>query len=246
MSKAKELITRGATPLVLLSALMGPAVAQAQAAPTLSGSVSIVSDYRFRGVSYSDLGPAVQAGLNLATAPGFFANVWGTNIADFNGAHMEVDLTAGWQGRLGDFNASGGAILYTYPGGADTTEYESFASLGLPLGPATATVGLNWAPPQRNLRSSNRYVFGELSFAIPGRPITLKASLGHERGGLVVDETAQRTDKWNWQVGADAHWKAFTLGIAWVGNDLPRAAVGGIRPNRTARDTLLASLSASF
>lgn len=244
MRPINRLASAGA--IALLTGILVPAPSHAQDAPPLSGSVSIVSDYRYRGVSYSDLDPAVQAGLTLTTRPGFFANVWGTNIANVDGANVEIDLTAGWSGVLAGLDTSGGVIVYTYPGSTDTTEVELFATAGMPVGPATATFGLFWAPNQKSLPSSNRYAYAELSYAIPGKPVTLKASLGNERGGLVPDETGSRTHKWDWLVGADVQWKALTLGVAWVGNDLPRETVGGVRHNRAARDTVLVSLSASF
>ena len=102
----------------------------------------------------------------LVTRAGFFVGVWGTSRADCNGARTEIDISAGWAGTLADFDVSGGAILYAYPGGTDTNTVELFGTVSLPLGPVVASLGLNWAPAQDNLARSNRYAFGMLSAGI--------------------------------------------------------------------------------
>ena len=47
----------------------------------ISGSVSLVSDYRFRGISQTDIAPAIQPALQLDHASGFFVGFWGSNVA---------------------------------------------------------------------------------------------------------------------------------------------------------------------
>jgi uncharacterized protein (TIGR02001 family) len=211
-----------------------------------SGTAAFVTDYRFRGVSYSDLDPAVQGGITLTTAPGLFVSVWGSSIADFNGSTVEMDWTAGWSGEIAGINTSAGVIYYTYPGGHDTDVVELFGTVGVPLGPVTATFGVNWAPDQENLATSSRYAFGQLTAAIPETPFTLKAILGNERGALVVDDSGTKTNKWDWQIGADATWEALTFGVAYVGNNLTNETFPGGRYNRSAQETVVFSVTASF
>jgi uncharacterized protein (TIGR02001 family) len=235
-----------------LLALAVPAAAQDDApAVKITGSAAFVSDYRFRGISFSDLDPAPQAFIQLTTQPGFFISAWGSSIADFNGATTEIDLTAGWTGSVGGVTPTIGAIWYTYPGGRGTNTIELFGSVAVPLGPVTGTFGLNWSPDQANLSRSSRYVFGTLAASIPNTPITLKGTLGHERGGLVVDESGRTTQKLDWLIGADIAFAPLTLGIAYVGNDLPRNSIsdgegGSFRANRLAKDGIVLSITASF
>lgn len=238
---------------LMLGALWAPTAAVAQEeekAVTVSGNVAFVSDYRFRGISYSDLDPAVQGGITLSTKPGFFIGAWGSSIADFNGATTEIDITAGWAGALAGLNLSAGGIYYAYPGGTDTNIFEFFGTVGVPLGPVTATFGLNWAPDQGNLSRSSRYAFGTLSAGIPNTPITLKATLGNERGALVVDESGSTTSKWDWLIGADVTWEMLTFGVAYVGNDLTNRTItdefDSFRANRLAKDTVTFSVTAAF
>jgi uncharacterized protein (TIGR02001 family) len=238
---------------LMLGALAAPTAAVAQEedkAVTISGTAAFVSDYRFRGISYSDIDPAVQAGITLETKPGFFIGAWGSSIADFNGSTTEIDITAGWAGDIAGLSVSGGAIYYAYPGGTDTNIIEFFGTVGVPLGPVTATAGVNWAPSQDNLDRSSRYAFGMLSAGVPNTPITLKASLGNERGGLVADESGSTTSKWDWLVGADVTWEMLTFGVAYVGNDLTNRTISdgesSFRANRLAKDTVVFSVTAAF
>lgn len=242
---------KGVAPLLLL-AIAGGAEAQdtEERFPKVTGFASFVSDYRFRGISFSDLDPAPQASITLATRPGFFFTAWGSSIADFNGATAEIDLTGGWSGSVGPFNTSLGVIGYLYPGGTGTDYVELYGSVGGALGPVTATVGINVAPDQSNLSRSSRYLYGSLVGAIPNTPVTLKGTIGHERGGLVIDESGRTTQKLDWLIGADVTFAPLTFGIAYVGTDLPRTTVdfgdGPFRTNRIGRDGIVLSVTAAF
>lgn len=64
---------------------------------TVSGSVSLTSDYRIRGVSRRDPQVAVQRGLIVSHDSGIYVGVWGSNLASwstFGGANLELDLVA--------------------------------------------------------------------------------------------------------------------------------------------------------
>ncbi|RZM23354.1 MAG: hypothetical protein EOP67_48585, partial [Sphingomonas sp.] len=107
-----------------------PAFAQDEAtAPpkevTVSGSVGLVSDYRFRGVSQSDENLAVQGGITIAHKSGLYIGTWGSNLAGwgtFGGANMELDLIAGYKLPVGGGGTLDvGATWYMYPGGFDNT-----------------------------------------------------------------------------------------------------------------------------
>ena len=109
---------------VLLSALAlcglaTPALAQEETAPpkavTVSGSVGLVSDYRFRGVSQSDEQLAIQGGLTIAHESGVYIGTWGSNLAGwgtFGGANMELDLIAGYKATFNDVSVDVGATWY--------------------------------------------------------------------------------------------------------------------------------------
>lgn len=102
-----------------------PAVAQAQAAAepvaehTLTSNVALVSQYVFRGVTYSQAHPAIQGGFDYAHASGLYAGVWGTSlsskaIADASG---EIDVYGGYAGSAGDLAYDVGLLQFIFPGG---------------------------------------------------------------------------------------------------------------------------------
>lgn len=142
---------------VALAAGFLPVAASAQddekPAVAITGSATIASDYRFRGVSQSDKEMAVQGGVTLTHRSGLYAGVWGSNLAGwgtFGGTNMELDLIGGYKAAIAD-NATldAGLVWYMYPGGADNSDFaEPYLKLTGTTGPATLTGGVTYAPKQ--------------------------------------------------------------------------------------------------
>ncbi|HWC75253.1 MAG TPA: TorF family putative porin [Gemmatimonadales bacterium] len=94
-----------------------PAV-RAQAPPPLSGSVALVGDYRFRGISQTYTQPAVQAGVEYDSKIGAYGGTWGSNVSGnqfLNGASLELDLYGGYKRTYGKLGLDLGAQYYWYP-----------------------------------------------------------------------------------------------------------------------------------
>lgn len=113
---------------VLVLALAAATAASAQTkAPepdyTLSYNVGVVSDYRFRGITQTNNGGALQGGIDFAHKKGFYAGAWASNVSwvkEFNGANngsYELDLYAGFKFEAAkDLMLDIGVITYQYPG----------------------------------------------------------------------------------------------------------------------------------
>lgn len=223
------------------SALLFSGVAQAQeqksdSAPvTVSGEIGVVSDYRFRGVSLSNNDFAVQGGVTVSTRPGFYANVWASNIADYGGAKAEFDLTAGWSGAVGPLTADVNVVGYLYPNGEAVNYYEVAGSLSKEFGPLETKVGVAYSPTQDNIGGvDNTYVYGQANYAIKGTPVTLNARVGYEDGVY--------NGKTDFAVGAEVKKSAFTLGVSYITvNSDPADELGDL-----ASDKVLFSLKAGF
>ncbi len=113
-----------------LAGLMALDMASAQTAPkapepdyTVSYNIGAVSDYRFRGISQTSKGAAVQGGADVAFKNGAYLGAWASNVRwvrAFNGAskgQLEVDLYGGYKGEIAkDLTYDLGAIAYIYPG----------------------------------------------------------------------------------------------------------------------------------
>jgi uncharacterized protein (TIGR02001 family) len=196
-------------------AVSAPAFAQeeqtAEGPITVSGSVTVVSDYRFRGVSLSDKDFAVQPTITISHESGFYVGAWASNLAENSGDDVEVDLYAGFSGGE-ELTYDIGATYYLYPGVSSFNYVEFTGKLGSTYGPATVGVQLSYVPSQDNTGNSDNIYFGtNAALAIPDSPITLTGSIGIEDGAFSAGD-----EKVDWSIGANAAIQGFTLGIAYV------------------------------
>ena len=224
-------------------AAAAPAIAADEPAPafSVSGSVALVSDYRFRGISQTNNGLAVQGGLTLNHESGAYGGFWASNLAGwgtFGGPNLELDLFAGYKFPIGAGALDIGGTLYQYPGGAaKTTFFEPYAKLSGTAGPVALTAGVAYAWNQTALgnwsnspdsvvgsKGDNLYLWGDAAFGIKDTPITLKAHLGYSNGnpGLGPNGTsvAPTGKYWDWLIGADFVAGPVTLGVAYVDTDI--------------------------
>jgi uncharacterized protein (TIGR02001 family) len=118
-----------------ISGLFAPAVF-AQAAPAaapepspVTANVTIVNDYRYRGISQSNFQPAIQGGFDYAHESGFYIGNWNSSISWLSdsysaattpasiGAPLEMDFYAGFKKELiaPGFATDIGVLQYYYP-----------------------------------------------------------------------------------------------------------------------------------
>ena len=108
----------------LFAASVLPSLAAAQTvAPaddyTITGNVSLINDYRFRGITQTMKKPALQGGFDFSHASGFYLGNWNSNVSEyagFPGGNLEMDFYGGYKTTFGDFGLDVGAIYYYYPG----------------------------------------------------------------------------------------------------------------------------------
>lgn len=96
----------------------GATRAAAQTRHTLSGTVGLVRDYRFRGISQTYRQPAVQVGIEYAHASGLYAGTWGSNVSGnqyLNGGSLELDWYGGYKRSAGPLELDVGLLYYWYP-----------------------------------------------------------------------------------------------------------------------------------
>lgn len=86
---------------------------------TLTGNLTLTTDYRFRGISQTFEKPAIQGGIDYSHASGFYLGNWNSNVnegAGFPDSNLEMDFYGGYKAAFGDFGLDVGAIYYYYPG----------------------------------------------------------------------------------------------------------------------------------
>lgn len=239
------------------------AYAQETAPPqpvTVSGTAALVSDYRFRGVSQSNGGMAVQAGITVSHESGAYAGFWASNLAGwgtFGGPNLELDIIAGYKMPITEGAALDvGLTWYTYPGGASKTAFvEPYVKLSGTVGPASLTAGVAYAPKQQALgqwfntgasaqtgtpdnpgaRQDNFYIWTDAAAGIPSTPITLKGHVGYSKGnaGLGPNGTsvAPTGEYLDWLLGADVAVGKLILGVAYVDTDISDREALYLQPN---------------
>jgi uncharacterized protein (TIGR02001 family) len=236
-----------------------PALADDAAAKplTVTGSVTLVTDYRFRGVSLSGGDPAIQGGITVTHKSGLYVGTWSSSIddggTDFYG-DQELDLFGGWSGNVAEgVGLDAGLLYYAYPSNAKGVKaefFEPYATLSGTIGPVQAKLGVNYAWDQAAIGSQdNLYVHSELSAGIPRTPLTLSAHLGYNSGPLSPDYTlGLSSDKtaWDWSIGASATVLGhLTLGVSYVGVEANAIKAAGLSDNFT-NNTVVGSLGLSF
>jgi len=200
--------------LLMAGVLASAPAARAELGGGFSANVSMLSDYRFRGVSLNDEGFALQGGFDWAHDSGFYAGTWASNISDFNGSSMETNLYGGYAGEANGVSYDVGGLLYHYPGGEDTDYVELYGSVGMDLGFVAAFVGANYAFSSDNLgNEDNIYIYTDGEVVIPETPVTVKLHLGYEDGALA-------RDKWDWSVGGSVNYKGLDFGVSYIDTNL--------------------------
>ncbi|MCP3732657.1 TorF family putative porin [Sphingomonas sp. MG17] len=214
-------ITKLTLGALMLAGTAAPAFAQEAEAPadpiTITGSATVVSDYRFRGFSQSNEEAAIQGGFTVAHDSGLYIGTWGSSIGFNNGT--EIDVFAGFAKEVASgLTADVGATLYLYPGSTDTSVIEPYFALTGTVGPATIKGMVAWAPGgQDSLGDASAvYTSADLAVAIPETPLKLKAHVGHSWSDSFLGGYDGNGKVLDYSVGAEVTWKVLTLGVSYV------------------------------
>ncbi len=208
MSKKASVIAAAA-----LLALPGlPAFAQ-----SVSGNVTLSSDYVFRGVTQTDGDPAIQAGIDLDEGA-FYAGAWVSNVDFGDDTDFELDLYAGWapqwQGTAFDL----GVIVYTYPGATDAAGDQDFIELhagtARSYGPVTVDAGLYWTPDFYLEAGAAHYVDAGASWAFSDT-VSIDLRAGYSR--FDDNSSANYTD---YQLGMTASHLGLDWDVRWHDSEI--------------------------
>jgi uncharacterized protein (TIGR02001 family) len=224
-----------------------PAFAEETEAPseiTVTGSAALTTDYRFRGVGLSGGDPAIQGGITVGHASGFYVGTWSSSIDDGGTdvfGDQELDVFGGWSGEVGSgVKVDAGLLYYVYPGshGSKVNYFEPYASVSGTLGPASLKVGVAYAWDQKSLGDEdNLYVYANADFAIPETPVTINTHIGYTDGFLTFSGDGNAID---YSIGATASlFGPLSLSVAYV--DVEGAKIDGVTDS-----TVVATLTATF
>jgi len=214
---------------------------------TVTGNVSGVTDYRFRGIGLSGGDFAIQGGLTLNTKPGVYLGAWASSLEDSPVyGEVELDIFAGWAGEVTEgIGADVGVTYYAYPskdaGAGPSDVWEFYGKLKPTIGPVGLTLGLFYSPEQDSLGGGdNFYVSGDAVVAIPNTPLSLSAHAGYTDGFLTYTADG---DAFDYSLGASVTvLGGLSFGVAYVGVDGP----GGPAWDGITDDTVVGTLGFTF
>jgi len=184
----------------------------------LSSTVTLVSDYEFRGVSLTEGDPALQASLDYAFDSGFALGAWASNLDygdDYDG-NYELDVYASYVHEISQSLAWGaGVTAYTYP---DSEDIEDFLEGYVDLTAGDWRAAQWYAHDYSGLGVSALYSEVNYSHQFAGK-ITVLAHLGYSWGDYWNDSTQGGGELLDYSLGAEYTLGRFTLAGKLTGAD---------------------------
>lgn len=261
----------------LLSGMGLSATAIAQtAAPApdpspLTANVSLTSDYRFRGISQSNLQPAIQGGFDYAHPSGFYVGNWNSSISWISdaasaagksvSAPIEMNFYAGYKYEWSKgFTADVGVLQYYYPTSGATgftttpNTTELYAAQNFTFDSVTGYLKFSYGATTffgfSNSAGSN-YTDLTVNYDTGVWGLTLNAHAGYQyvagtAGGSSVtnDSLYSYTD---WKLGATKDFgSGLSLAIAYIGTNAKKGAYINSQGKALGGDTVLATLTKTF
>lgn len=217
---------------------------------SFTGNLSVVSDYRFRGVSQTFKQPAVQGGFDYAHSSGFYVGNWNSNVSgnQFTDGSIEMDLYGGYKFNITpDVTADVGVLYYYYPGaqivgGKRYNTTELYGSIGYKWFTAkySSTVSDFFGTPDSK---GSGYLELNAAFEVAEKT-TLGFHVGHQKVRHYSD-----LDYTDYKVSLARDFGFATIGLAIVGTDVSGDGVvtsPSGKSKKTAGTTGVLSISKAF
>lgn len=189
--------------------------------PSLSGDVTLLSDYRYRGLTQSAGRPAPQVTVNV-DLDSLYLQLWGSALRDPAKAGSEVDIEAGRKLSLAGLDIEAGLSRHIFPG-ADRQDYwELPISCSKSYRGWSGTLTYQYAPAQKpTSMKSNKYSTVSVAWR-PTVDLALEAEIGREVGAFSRGKT-------DWSLGVSKVLVDWRVAMSFVGarDDVRHGAVIG-------------------
>ena len=263
-------VTLGNLAVAQTAAPAVPAAAPADPGP-LTANVSLTSDYRYRGISQSNLQPAIQGGFDYAHSSGFYIGNWNSSIswisdaASASGnsasAPIEMDFYAGYKYEWSKgFTADVGILQYYFPTSGATgfttnpNTTELYAAQNFTFDSVTGYLKFSYAATTlfgfSNSAGSN-YTDLTVNYDTGVWGLTLNAHAGYQyvagtaSGASVSNNSLYSYTDWKLGVTKDFG-SGLTLGVAYLGTNAKKGAYVNPQGKALGGDTVLATLTKTF
>jgi uncharacterized protein (TIGR02001 family) len=212
------------------AAVLGLALLVANASAQISGSASVVSDYRLRGISLSNNEPAAQVGLAYDAAGGWYAGVFASTVEFVisSGRELQTVPFAGYAWRTANgLTWEAGADYAFFTGRARNYDYPEMY-----VGVASENISgrLYYSPRYFGQSSDAFYLEGNGTHPLTDR-VRLLAHLGILRSGGGTSNYGWPEHMVDGRIGVALDWDRFNVQLSWVGTSAPSAAytITGVR-----------------
>jgi uncharacterized protein (TIGR02001 family) len=235
---------------------------------TFTGNVSLVSDYRFRGLSQTFREPAIQGGFDYAHSSGFYIGNWNSSVSSASfpqGAGIEMDVYAGFKFEpVQDVTADIGVLYYYYPSALVAGTDEKFNNTEVYIG-----ASYKWFSAKYSYGVSDFFGLNDTTAA--GYAFTALSGRGDSKGSYYLDlnanfEIADKTvlnlhaghqsvssyselSYTDYKIGVSRDVGFATLGLAIIGTDADKdyyQVSNGTKVRETGKTTAVLSLSKTF
>lgn len=204
----------------------------------LTATVTLATDYIFRGISQTKNGPAIQGNFDYAymfkPEVGVYAGVFGSNLnfdepsgPGIKRASIELDFYGGLRGEIRGIQWQTGFIQYYYPNahpapGIDYDYIEGLVKLGHDFGVVAVTGGVNFTGDYFGETGTGVYYNGDITVPLPFLPFGMNAigHLGHQE----IQNNARfgTPDYTDWLIGINGKVEGFVLQLAYTDTDISK------------------------
>ena len=197
--------------LATLAMLASASIAHAE----ISGTLTAVSDYNWRGITQTSGDPALQGSIDWEGETGFYAGAWASNVdfGDCCDEEIEVDVYTGFRGGE-DVTWDVGLIYYWYPGADDLDFPEIYAAVGWEF----LTGKISYSNDFGNSDESAFYYEVNGDWELPAN-FGANAHFGYSDGDAI--DAFYEDSYFDWSVGVTYTLENFDFGLKYVdGSDL--------------------------
>lgn len=202
--------------------------------------MALTSEYIYRGLSWSNGNPALQAGVDYQHRSGLFAGIWSSTVDLSNPTgrrDVEVDYYAGWHfASNSPLSASVSAVHYTYPDDSGAFDYDYTEGLLTASWDGTYSLELGYTDDLYGFDVSSHHLEMRSNWALPNAWV-IGAGLGYKDAGDLASSTFLY-----WDAGASARFSRLTVDLRWYDNEPP----GGFLDRLSAGSQVVATLSVAF
>lgn len=203
---------------------------------TLTGNVTLASEYLYRGIAQSNRKPAIQGGFDFVHKSGIYLGTWGSSISWLSdqsswfpstagiSAPMEWDFYGGYKSTAGDFGYDVGLLQYYYPG-TYPSGFVSPNTLEIYVGGSWKWITLKYSYALTDLfgalnssgtkasSSGSGYIDLSATYDVGGG-FNLVGHVGHQ-----TVKGATNADYTDWKLGATKDALGLTWGLAYIGTN---------------------------